>query len=74
VNFKNRDKTHESKYDRIERGTKTKKCRIKGCSHRGGAVMNPNNPQGRYICMCLHHQVELFTEFGKKYYSQVKQQ
>jgi hypothetical protein len=51
---------------------KTKKCRIKGCSHRGGAVINPEDPQGRYINMCLHHQVELFTEFSKRYYSQSK--
>ena len=48
------------------------KCRIKGCSHRGGAIINPKNPQGRYINMCLHHQVELFTEFNKRYYSKSK--
>ena len=39
------------------------KCSIKGCSHRGGRVINPKNPQGRYINLCFHHQVELFTEY-----------
>ena len=45
------------------------KCGIKGCSHRGGRVINPKNPQGRYIILCFHHQVELFTEYLRKYYA-----
>ena len=44
------------------------KCSIKGCYHRGGRVINPKNPQGRYINLCFHHQVELFTEYLRKYY------
>ncbi|MFZ0512461.1 MAG: hypothetical protein WAM14_12710 [Candidatus Nitrosopolaris sp.] len=45
------------------------KCGIKGCPHRGGRVINPKNPQGRYINLCFHHQVELFTEYLRRYYS-----
>ena len=44
------------------------KCRIKGCSHRGGRVINPKNSQGRYINLCFHHQVELFREYLRNYY------
>ncbi|HYT44465.1 MAG TPA: hypothetical protein VEP90_19200 [Methylomirabilota bacterium] len=48
------------------------KCRINRCCHRGGAIINPKNPQGGYIELCLHHQVELFAEFNKRYYNKSK--
>jgi len=56
----------------IVEGEMKMKCGIKGCSHHGGRVINPNNPQGRFINLCLHHQVELFTEHLRKYYKESK--
>ena len=58
-----------------ERGeTKAKmKCDIKGCTHHGGHVINPKDPQGRYINLCFHNQVELFTEYVKRYYNESKE-
>jgi hypothetical protein len=48
------------------------KCDIKGCSHHSGHVINPKDPYGRYINLCFHHQVELFTEYVKMYYNESK--
>jgi hypothetical protein len=53
---------------------KTKiKCGIKGCSHHRGHVVNPKNPKGRYVNLCFHHQVELFTEYLRRYYNESKE-
>ena len=49
------------------------KCDIKGCTHHGGHVINPKDPQGRYINLCFHHQVELFTEYLRRYYNESKE-